>query len=98
MGRAISDTLRPTKDVPRVPFLEGILDRSPEQLAASFIGEPSIDDPRHGRVEGRDAFGRYVAAMRDWLTSETTGVVQDVRVTREAGRFVEEAAVGLPGE
>lgn len=98
MGRAISDTLRRAEDLPRLPFLEGILDRSPEQLAASFIGEPLVDDPRHGRVEGRDAFGRYVAAMRDWLTSETTGVVQDVRVTRAAGRFVEEVAVGLPGD
>src|SRR5215210_4822948 len=65
--------------------------------AAAFAGEPVVDDPRHGRVEGADAFAAYVADVRAWLKDETAGLIEPVRVTRSGRRSVEEVSVRLTG-
>ncbi len=95
-ARAIAAAHDRPSVVSRLAFFEGIRDRSADELAASLAGEPVVDDPRHGRIAGSEAFGRYVGEMRSRLASETTGAIQNVRVTRASDRSVEE--VGLPGE
>ena len=82
----------------RLPFFEGLRERDAGELAESFAGSPVVDDPRHGRVEGREAFADYVAAMRRWILDATTGAVETIRVTRTPGRAVEEVSVKLNGD
>ena len=81
----------------RLPFFAGIESRDAEQLARSFAAEPLVDDPRHGRVNGSDAFARYVEAQRAWLREDTAGV-DPVRLTLTPERSVEEVSVRLPGD
>ena len=81
----------------RLPFFAGIESRDAEQLARSFAAEPLVDDPRHGRVSGSDAFARYVEAQREWLREEARGV-DPVRLTLTPERSVEEVSVRLPGD
>ena len=64
---------REPSHVPRLPFFDGIRHLDLEILTISFAGEPRIDDPRYGRVEGRAALEAYVAATRAWLEEATTG-------------------------
>jgi hypothetical protein len=67
MGRALAARTE------RLPFFAGIEERDADQLARSFADAPLVEDPRHGRVEGRDAFARYVDATRRWLREEAAG-------------------------
>jgi hypothetical protein len=67
LGRAL---FRATDQPARLGFFEGISLRDPDELLASFAARPLIDDPRHGRVEGEDAFRAYVVSMREWLAQQ----------------------------
>jgi hypothetical protein len=80
----------------RLGYFEGIARRNPQELRLSFANGPVIDDPRHGRVQGDNAFAEYVAATTDWLDQQQG--VELVRLTVTAARTVEEVSVRLPGE
>ena len=84
-------------DAPGQGFLDGVRSRDPDELAGSFAGEPVVDDPRRGRVQGAEAFARYAGAMRAWLVEETAGW-ELLRMTRTPARYVEEVSVKLPGD
>lgn len=93
LGRALLHA----SDVPaRLGFVEGISLRDPDELLASFAARPLVDDPRHGRVEGGDAFRAYVVSMREWLAQQRG--IEPVALTDTEERSVEEVSVKLPGE
>jgi hypothetical protein len=96
--RAVPPAAGGEQDDPRLPFFEGLRSREPEALAGSFAGAPAVDDPRHGHVEGREAFVEYVVAMREWFVDGTAGVAEPIRVTRTPERRVEEVSVKLRGD
>jgi hypothetical protein len=96
-GQALADTLQQHL-ASRLPFYDGILRLDARTLEPSFGGLPLVDDPRHGRVEGPEAFAAYVEAIRAWLGDETTGVIEPVRVTHAPLRAVEEVSIGLAGD
>ena len=77
----------------RIGFIEGLHDRDADELAVSFAGEPRVDDPEYGRIEGRDAFQEYVASKRDWLGAQNGSETTSVTTTSE--RTVEETLVRL---
>jgi SnoaL-like domain len=85
-----------SRRVARVGFFDGISRRDADELLASFAARPLIDDPRHGRVEGEEAFRAYVAAMREWLADERG--IEPIGITSTEERIVEEVSVKLPGE
>jgi hypothetical protein len=93
LGRAL---FRATDQPARLGFFEGISLRDPDELLASFAARPLIDDPRHGRVEGEDAFRAYVASMREWLAQQRG--IEPVALTSTEERTVEEVSVKLPSE
>lgn len=96
-GQALADTLE-RHLAERMPFYDGLRQLEPDALAESFAAEPLVDDPRFGRIHGREAFAGYVEAIRAWLRDETTGAVAPVRVTHVPLRSVEEVSIGLAGE
>jgi hypothetical protein len=81
--------------VPRLGFFEGIERRDPDELRASFVDAPLIEDPRTGRVSGPDEFRDYVANTREWLSSQ--GEVERVELTIGKSRSVEEVAIHSDG-
>ena len=93
LGRALP---RARGEPARLGFLEGIARRDADELLASFSAQPLIDDPRHGRIEGEQAFRAYVVAMRGWLAQQRG--IEPVALTSTDERTVEEVAVGLTGE
>jgi hypothetical protein len=96
-GQALADTLQ-RHLAQRLPFYDGLRQRDPEALEDSFAGRPAIDDPRHGHVEGPEAFAAYVESIRSWLRDDTTGTVEPVRVTQGPLRAVEEVSIKLSGD
>jgi hypothetical protein len=52
---------------PYVAFYEGVLGMAPGALAASRAGQPRLDEPRSGQVEGAEAFTRWAVRTREWL-------------------------------
>ena len=66
----------------------------PEALERSFAGEPRINDPRVGHVEGRRELRAFVSGTADWLR-ERDAVVENVALTRTLTRTVEEVVLHL---
>lgn len=89
--RAQEETAR-TNDA--VPYYEGIMADEPDALVRSFAGEPVLDDPRVGGVEGARGLRDFVSEMADWLR-ERDAVVENVALTRTRTRTVEEVVVHL---
>lgn len=79
---------------PHVPFYEGILDLPVDTLLACWAGEPDLDEPRAGRVHGREAFVRWVEWTRQWLVL-TAAEIRPVYLLRTPIRTVEEVALDL---
>jgi hypothetical protein len=77
-----------------VPFYQGILDLSPETLLASWRGEPRIDDPRIGFVNGAADFLHYLGTTREWLTLGDA-TVRHVSQIATAANAVEEVMLEL---
>jgi hypothetical protein len=77
-----------------VPYYEGILANQPEALVRSFVGEPRVDDPRVGYVEGARRLRAFVNGTADWLR-ERDAVVENVALTRTQSRTVEEVVLHL---
>jgi SnoaL-like domain len=96
----IAESLRaeeaaPTNDA--VPYYEGIMANEPDALIRSFAGQPRVDDPRVGYVEGVREFRAFVAGTADWLR-EHDAVVENVALTRTRTRTVEEVVLQLLAE
>lgn len=89
--RAQAETV-PANDA--VPYYEGIMAAEPDALVRSFAGEPVLDDPRVGGVEGARGLRDFVSEMADWLR-ERDAVVENVALTRTRTRTVEEVVVHL---
>jgi len=97
VGQALAD-LDERRETERQWFYDGIQARPADELARSFAGEPLVDDPRHGRVEGHDAFAEYVETTRAWLRDETAGAVERVHLTATPSRAIAEVSIALRGE
>ncbi len=80
-----------------VPYYEGIRTSEPDALIRSFAGEPRINDPRGGYVEGTRELRAFVAGMVHWLR-ERDAVVENVALTRTQTRTVEEVVLHLLGD
>jgi SnoaL-like domain len=77
-----------------VSYYEGIMANQPEALVRSFAGEPRVNDPRVGHVEGAMELRAFVSGTADWLR-ERDAVVENVALTRTSTRTVEEVVLHL---
>src|SRR5918995_3301853 len=77
-----------------IAYYEGILAGEPDALVRSFAGQPRIDDPRVGHVEGAKELRAFVSGTADWLR-ERDAVVENVALTRTQSRTVEEVVLHL---
>ena len=80
-----------------VAYYEGILAEEPEALIRSFAGEPRVNDPRVGHVEGARRLRAFVSGTADWLR-ERDAVVENVALTLTQTRTVEEVVLHLIGD
>jgi hypothetical protein len=78
-----------------VPYYEGIMADEPDALVRSFAGQPVLDDPRVGRIEGARGLRDFVSGMADWLR-ERDAVVENVALTRTQTRTVAETKPPAP--
>ena len=77
-----------------IPYYEGIMAGEPEALVRSFAGEPVLDDPRVGYVEGARRLRAFVNGTAEWLR-ERDAVVENVALTHIPTRTVEEVVLHL---
>ncbi|HEX2182729.1 MAG TPA: nuclear transport factor 2 family protein [Rubrobacteraceae bacterium] len=77
-----------------VAYYEGIMAREPDALVRSFAGDPVLDDPRVGYVEGARRLRAFANGTADWL-AERDAVVENVALTRTSTRTVEEVTLHL---
>jgi hypothetical protein len=63
-------------------------------LARAFAGTPVIDDPRSGRVVGRDAVDRFVTESAVWLDNHVARTMRVATIANDQ-REVQESVVGL---
>ena len=87
---------RDVRAAERLPFHEGLQTMTADALAESFAGEPSVLDPRFGRVDGAEAFRDYVSSIQTWLDSEVESV-EPVALMSAPERSVEEVLARLKG-
>ena len=80
-----------------IAYYEGILAGQPNALVRSFAGQPRVNDPRVGHVEGVRELRAFVSRTADWLR-ERDAVVENVALTRTQTRTVEEVVLHLLGE
>ena len=92
---------RRAEDVARandaIAYYEGILAGEPDALVRSFAGQPRIDDPRVGHVEGAEELRTLVSETANWLR-ERDAVVENVALTLIQSRTVEEVVLHLLGD
>jgi hypothetical protein len=77
-----------------VPYYEGIMANQPEALVRSFAGEPRVNDPRVGHVEGARELYAFVGGTANWFR-ERDAVVENVALTRTSTRTIEEVVLHL---
>ena len=77
-----------------VAYYEGIMAEEPDALIRSFAGEPRVNDPRVGYVEGVREFRAFVSGTAAWWR-ERDAVVENVALTRTQPRTVEEVVLHL---
>jgi hypothetical protein len=78
-----------------VPYFEGIMADEPGALVRSFAaGQPVLDDPHVGHVEGAGELRAFATETADWLR-ERDAVVENVALTRTLTRTVEEVVLNL---
>ncbi len=80
-----------------IAYYEGIVAEEPGALIRSFVGEPRVNDPRVGYVEGARQFRAFVTGTAEWLR-EKDAVVENVALTRTSTRTVEEVVLHLLAE
>ncbi|HZC83066.1 MAG TPA: hypothetical protein VE194_01470 [Rubrobacter sp.] len=79
-----------------IPYYEGIMADEPDALIRSFAGQPLLDDPRLGKVEGARGLRDFVYEIAGWLR-QRDAVVENVALTRTPIRTVEEVVLRLLG-
>src|SRR5215472_3408820 len=79
---------------PTDDYLDLLMAGDAAGLRALFAGEPAVDDPLGGHVEGAEAFSRFVAERQAWLR-ERSARREPLRTTRNAERTVSENLVHL---
>jgi hypothetical protein len=79
---------------PHVPFYDGVLHATIDDLVAWWADAPDLDEPRSGRVAGEDEFRRWVLEMRRWLVGADASI-RAVYVLATPVRTVEEVAIDL---
>src|SRR5689334_22899256 len=75
-------------------YFDLLLSGATDALAAAFAGEPVVDDPLAGRVEGRAALAEFVADKAAWLAARGARV-EPVAATAASGREVTEVVLHL---
>jgi hypothetical protein len=89
---------RRAEDVARVndaiAYYEGVLAGEPDALIRSFAGQPRVDDPRAGHIEGAEELRTFVSETANWLR-ERDAVVENVALTLTQSRTVEEVVLHL---
>lgn len=85
----MAQTLDPTET-----YLHNLLAGNTAALLAGFAGDPDVDDPLGGHVQGRADFERFAAERRAWLV-ERQARIEPLRTTRAGSRTVFEALVHL---
>ena len=77
-----------------VPYYEGIMANQPEALVGSFAGEPLLNDPRVGHVEGARELHAFVGGTANWLR-DRDAAVEIAALTLTPTRTVEEVVLHL---
>jgi SnoaL-like domain len=80
-----------------VPYFAGLMSGEVDALVESFAGEPKVQHPVRGRVEGERAFRAFVAETDAWLVERNVSIEDVSRVITEP-RGCEEVIVELDGE
>src|SRR5215217_4603072 len=80
-----------------IAYYEGILAGQPDALVRSFAGQPRVNDPRVGHVEGEEELRAFISDTAEWLR-ERDAVVENVALTRTQTRKVEEVVLHLLGD
>jgi hypothetical protein len=75
-------------------FLPSLYAGRPRDVAELFAGQPAIDDPRHGTIEGQDRLEEYVDAQASWARATRLSLAP-IRTTVGAGRSVVEVLASL---
>jgi hypothetical protein len=79
---------------PHVPFYDGVLHMTADELVAWWADSPDLDEPRSGRVAGVARFVGWVQETRRWLT-DADAAIRPVYVLATPTRTVEEVAIDL---
>jgi hypothetical protein len=80
-----------------IPYYEGIMADEPDALIRSFAGQPHLNDPRLGQVEGASKLRDFAFEMGYWLRKRDA-VVENVALTCLPIRTVEEVVLHLLGD
>jgi hypothetical protein len=79
-----------------VPYFDGLIAGEVDALVGSFVGEPRIQHPLRGLIEGEYEFREFVADTERWVR-EREARVEDVHRTVLERRGFEEVVVHLGG-
>jgi hypothetical protein len=80
-----------------VPYYAGILSGEIEALIGSFVGEPVIQHPERGRIEGVEDFEAFVAETSEWLSARNASIEDVERIVGDRRGF-EEVVIHFDGE
>jgi hypothetical protein len=75
-----------------IPYFDGLAMGEVDALVESFAGEPRVQHPLRGTIEGEYDFREFVAATARWL-KEHQATVEDVGRTVQERRGFEEVVV-----
>ncbi len=78
-------------------YLPGLIVGDEAGLESMFDGAPCVDDPFQGRIDGREAFSRFVERRHARLAARQAWVEQ-VGATATGTRVVQESILHLHGE
>jgi hypothetical protein len=62
------------RELPTVPFFDGLVAGEFDALIGSFAGEPELHHPVRGRIRGERAFEAYVTETNEWLRRRNVSV------------------------
>jgi hypothetical protein len=92
------------REVVDVPYFDGLVAGELGALVESFAGEPQLQHPVRGRIEGKRAFEAFVAETNEWFARRKVSVSEVERVVMERQGFeevvleldTEAGRIGLP--